>query len=232
MIRRRSCITIINQNFTDFIKFYKIKRRRLFRSALNYKKYFTLRTKFKRRHLRKLKHGRNFLIYYNVLKYWTDDYRITKRWVRFQYYNRFFLNNSIVTNDNQWVRHQEKTFPQLDQLVVASITTKFLRALRNDSFKFVSLSYKGTNHVHAFYPSSNMLPQSSITEIISIYDLQTFANNVVAFSDNDEIDDFDLIDDYLFFVVFSQIIEIYKILIFLLYASNFKNLNIYVFKLF
>lgn len=213
MIRRSSSIENLNKSFASFENFVKIRRIKLFRSALNFKKFFTLRTRFKRRQIMRLKHVRNWLIYLNIIKYWTDEYRISKRYVRFQYKNRFFINNSIIIYGNRAIRHQGRIIHSQDQWVSSSLTAKFLRKNSYKYFSFLLSSYKGVNHLHAFYPTKEIISDLCTTPAVSIFDLHVFSKNVIEKTDKDDLEnDYDIIDDFLINSTIANIIEIYKIL--------------------
>ena len=100
MIRRWSCLIDLNNNFHVYNSFLKTHKISVFKSSVNFKRFTFKYTKFKRKSLIRLKHRSNWLIYTNVLKLWIKDYLFNKNYLRYQYFNKIFLNNSFFYNFN------------------------------------------------------------------------------------------------------------------------------------
>ncbi len=100
MIRRWSCIIDITLNFNILSQFKKTHKIALFKSSVNFKRFAFKVTKFKRRALMRLKHRSSFLIYNNIFKYWVKDFMFNKLYLKYQFFNRIFVNNFFFYNFN------------------------------------------------------------------------------------------------------------------------------------
>ena len=100
MIRRWSCVINITNNFNNFPYFSKSHKISLFKSSVNFKKFTFKFTKFKRKALTRLKHKSLFLIYTNILKFWVRDFMFNKLYLKYQFFNKIFLNNFLFYNFN------------------------------------------------------------------------------------------------------------------------------------
>lgn len=100
MIRRWSCLININTDFKTFNQFSKTHKIFLFKSSVNFKRFTFKITKFKRKSLIRMKHRSLFLIYTNILKYWVKDFMFNKLYLKYQFFNKIFINNFFFYNFN------------------------------------------------------------------------------------------------------------------------------------
>jgi len=108
MIRRWSCLININTDFKTFNQFSKTHKIFLFKSSVNFKRFTFKITKFKRKSLIRMKHRSLFLIYTNILKYWVKDFMFNKLYLKYQFFNKIFINNFFFYNFNFIIMFNDK----------------------------------------------------------------------------------------------------------------------------
>lgn len=219
MIRRRSCINNIRYDINISQKFSDLRRKKIFRNSVKFKRYHFKGTKFKRRHIRKLRHNAIWPLHYNVFKYWTDDIRFVKQYARFQYHHRFFHNNSILIHGNTWAARRNHVFIINSEWVSSSMTKK-LFLTRKALYEKNSTIFQLSNH-YTFTSYQSEIIEGDIvdTPLLSIYDNQTFVNN-----NEKQISLFDIFQENFFFnfITINQLSEFYKILTILWYLQIIK----------
>ena len=125
MVRRWSCINLYNIDMKLFLQFHVFRRLFIFRNSLKFKRFWNEGTRFKRLRMMRLKHRHNWLVYLNIFKYWIQDIQFARHHTRFQYFNRFFVNNYIIFDGNYLKRQKLKLFTPQDQWVSAALTRRF-----------------------------------------------------------------------------------------------------------
>lgn len=229
MVRRWSCINNYNIDMNLFLKFHVFRRLTIFRNSLKFKRFWNEGTRFKRLRMMRLRHRHNWLVYLNIIKYWVQDVQFTKHHSRFQYFNYFFINNYIIFDGNYIKRQKLKLFMMQDQWVSAALTRRFFSSLGQFKNSRMLCSYPNANHVHAFFPADEIIPNIITLPVVAIFDLVAYGLN----SDLEHEDDFETLTALLFTISCQQHIEIYKILSLLFYFKLFnKYLCFYVFFLF
>ena len=196
-----------------FTTFNVHRRLKIFRGAVKFKRFWNEGTKFKRICLMRLHHRNNWLIYLNVFKYWVQDLQFSRHYVRFQFFNRFFVNNYIIFDGDYIKRQKLKLFLRQDQWVSSSLTRRFFYALNTLGNASIMSSYQSANHVHAFFPHDELEPNLITLPVFSVFDLQIFGLN----SDVSYEDEFLDLSSLFFMIAVQQQLEIYKILTFLLH---------------
>jgi hypothetical protein len=133
MIRRWSCIIDITLNFNTLSQFKKTHKIALFKSSVNFKRFAFKVTKFKRRALMRLKHRSSFLIYNNIFKYWVKDFMFNKLYLKYQFFNRIFVNNFFFYNFNYIKKKNELFFYNFNFIFTTLNNKKFFYFSHNKS---------------------------------------------------------------------------------------------------
>lgn len=133
MIRRWSCVINITNNFNNFNNFNKLHKIALFKSSVNFKRFSFKITKFKRRSLMRLKHRSSFLIYTNIFKYWVKDFMFNKLYLKYQFFNKIFINNFFFYNFNFIKSKSELFFYNFNFIFTTLNNKKFLYFLNKKS---------------------------------------------------------------------------------------------------
>lgn len=123
MIRRWSCVINITNNFSNFTQFNKLHKITLFKSSVNFKRFSFKITKFKRRSLMRLKHRSSFLIYTNIFKYWVKDFMFNKLYLKYQFFNKIFINNFFFYNFN-FIKNKSESFFYNFNFIFTTLTNK------------------------------------------------------------------------------------------------------------
>ena len=220
MVRRWSCLIELNNNFDNFNYFSKNHKINLFKSSVNYKRFTFKFTKFKRKSLIRLKHRSNWLIYTNVIKFWVKDYMFNKHYLRYQFYNKIFINNFYFYNFNFIKNRNENYFY---------------------NFNFIFSTF--TNTKYSYFFGKNIILKNSPTTVAWFLNTPVFNNSVIPiyntwndifynFESNKSSDNIleDIFDTF-FSIFLKKNVEVRKILILLYYKNiiNFKKLNNFVF---
>jgi len=108
MVRRWSRINEFNFSLKNKKLFFfkKSSKSRMFKLTVSTRKFFKKYTKFRRKAFNRLRHRSNWLVYSNVLKFWSCDYLNTKTFskktwfINSQKFNFIIFNWSSVKNLN------------------------------------------------------------------------------------------------------------------------------------
>lgn len=108
MVRRWSRINEFNFSLKNkkLFSFKKSSKSRMFKLTVSTRKFFKKYTKFRRKAFNRLRHKSNWLIYSNVLKFWSHDYLNTKTFakktwlINSQKFSFIIFNWSSVKNLN------------------------------------------------------------------------------------------------------------------------------------
>ena len=217
MVRRWSRLKTLNMPLNNFLVFNETKRIFLFKTSVSLKRYNVGITKFKRKSVARRKHYSNWFVYLNTLSKWTNDFRIQKQLIKFQYFNKILLTNAFSYN----FTHVRPGF-----LLENNEFTQF-------SFLFTMLSKKVYSYLHPFKNFYNILKFFNIAYVFSDsndfknvppylvpvaseYDTQFFSVHY----DNNSIIDIFLLSNYL---VVGKLTEYYKIFIFFIYYCIVKR---------
>lgn len=110
MVRRWSSINTFNFSLKNKNKklffFKKSAKYRVFRVTVSVRRFFRKYTKFRRKAFNRLRHKTNWLIYSNIIKFWSYDYLNTKSFTKkiwmlnSQQFNVIIFNWSSVKNLN------------------------------------------------------------------------------------------------------------------------------------
>jgi hypothetical protein len=123
MIRRWSSLININNNFSKF-KYFSLKHKiNLFKNSVNFKRFTFKISKFKRKAFIRLKHRTNFILYTNVIKFWIKDYLFNKHYLKYQFYNKIFLNNFFFYNFN-FVKNRNENYFYNFNFYFSTLTNK------------------------------------------------------------------------------------------------------------
>lgn len=188
MIRRWSCINHINMQLS-VIQYLSVRYKlKTFRSSVNFKKYYLINTKFKRKSFVRIKHKTNFLPYLNILKYWIPDFYFCKHYFKFQFFNKFFFKNflfiNLFSNKNRlffessnflfstWVKKSYNYFSKYNLLLVKRQRLDFAWYINDSSNLTVIPKIYNTD-------DSKLTIISKITNNFLFSDLQTVLLNVV-----------------------------------------------------
>lgn len=224
MIRRWSCVISINNNFSNTNLFKKKFKINLFKASVNLKRASTNYTKFKRKALIRIKHQNNFLIYTNIIKFWIKDYLFNKNYLKFQFFNRIFLNNYSFFN-------------------TSLIKLKNNEVLNNFNFIFTNFTNKNMQYFikfkiinfFKFLPASTCFFDNYLTKVNCSLPSYRVYDNILYFNSDVTSNMFDvsIIFNDVFELLLKKITEIKKILIILIFYKikiASKMLNNFVIK--
>lgn len=201
MIRRWSCVINITHNFSTLAQFKKTHKIVLFKSSVNLKRFAFKVTKFKRRALMRLKHRSSFLIYTNIFKYWIKDFMFNKLYLKYQFFNRIFVNNFFFYNFN-FIKSKSELFFYNFNFIFTTFNNK----------KFFYFSHKKSIIKNSPLTAAWFISKPNLsTSVIPFY---TNLQNSYFSYENHSLTDFDLtnIFDLYCTLIFKKSIEIRRII--------------------
>jgi hypothetical protein len=214
MIRRWSCLINITNTFSNNKIFFLKHKINLFKTSVNFKRFTFRLTKFKRKAFIRLKHRSNFLLYTNVLKFWIKDYLFNKHYIKYQYFNKIFINNFFFYNFN-FIKNRNENFFYNFNFYFSILTNKTYFYLYNKP-----PFYNHTSLFLAWFlnnPSTN----NSIIPVYNQWDNSFFTYKTL--NTNDNFFDFTIIFNNLFDIFLKKNIEIKRIFILLFYFKILKS---------
>ncbi len=211
MVRRWSCIININNNFTNFYSLKKNFKINVFKSSVNFKKFTSSFTKFKRKSLIRIKHKSNFLIYTNIIKFWVKDFLFQKNYLKFQFFNKIFINNFFFLNIN-FIKIKNNDIFNNYNFFFSNFTNK------NNNFFFHQKSFNFFKYtpISIAYSDLNNISNDSILPIYSSHDSLLYPLKNLSIS----LFESNILFDLFFSILMKKTLEIRKILIFL-FLKNF-----------
>jgi hypothetical protein len=214
MVRRWSCLINITNNFSNNSFFFFKHKINLFKTSVNFKRFTFKLTKFKRKAFIRLKHRSNFLLYTNVLKFWIKDYLFNKHYIKYQYFNKIFINNFFFYNFN-FIKNRNENFFYNFNFYFSILTNKTRFYFYNrPSF------YSNTPLFLAWFlnnPSIN----NSVIPVYNQWDNSYFTYKIP--STLDSFFNFNIVFNNLFDIFLKKNIEIRKIFILLFYFKILKS---------
>lgn len=154
MIRRWSRIDDFN-NFHCSTFFFDIKFNvnRLIK-ILNYKRYVTGISKFKRHKLSQWKRRGNWLPYVFVIKYWVRDYNFNKKLTRSQFNDAIFLDSCYLHDFNYIKRKNPLNIFNDRNFLLNSFPRQFFfyffNKFKNKASSFFTTIFKNNNFILAY----------------------------------------------------------------------------------
>lgn len=208
MIRRWSYINQLSNNLKNFNVFEKRFKLKTFRLSVSYKKYTFKVTKFKRKSLIRFKHTGNWLIYTNVFKLWSKDYMFNKHYVKFQYFNKIFLNNFLFYDFN-FTKNRNET-------VYSNFNFFFSILSKKSYFYFFKQSFK---HIKYFSLTFAWFLEKPLINQNIVPFFNTWGNNFYLTSAA-KLNDGNLSEmfSFFFFLILIKNVELKKILILFFYT--------------
>lgn len=218
MIRRWSHINSININSLDFFFFEKQRKISIFKNSVNFKKFKYKYSKFKRKSNLRLKHGSSFLIYTNVFKTWSADYIFNKHSIKNQYLINIFPNNSFFYNFN-FIKNKNETATSSINYVFSTWSKKsyFYYFFKNHTNTF---PYFKNNNIAFVWYLKNLPSNPTIALTYTQQDSTLYPYNIQNSIDYKK--KFNFLNFFLYtnVLIFSKIIQYYKILTILVYFKN------------
>lgn len=214
MIRRWSCLNEFNLNTLNFNKFFKTHRLAIFKSSVALKRFNYKITKFKRKTLSRWKHRGNWLIYLNILKKWSEDYKFNKQTTKFQY-TKNILNNSYFLYNFDYIKKKRALFEPTEFSAIFSVLPRKNYFYYNKFFH--NFNFFKYFNIARFY-SYNLKPKTPSTILIcSEFENSLYINQLSNFSQIKSI--------FMSFYELSlnHLTEVYKILTILFYLSVIKR---------
>lgn len=220
MVRRWSHINTNNLDFKNFNKFEKRNKINIFKLSVNFKRFTFKITKFRRKSMARFKHTSNWLIYTNIIKFWSIDYLFLRHFCKIQFFNGIFINNSFIYNFN---------FSKIRNDLHSYNFNFFFSIWTKKSYQYYNLNmfkyFKNNNITFTWFNETPFL-NNSINFSYSQWDNNLYP---IKLSKND-IDLKTFNNQLLFNLYFNQIIncliEVRKILILLFFFNlNFKNVK-------
>jgi hypothetical protein len=95
------------------------------------------------------------------------------------------------------------------------LTRRFFLSIGKFKNAKILSSYPQANHVHAFFPADELIPNIVTIPVVAVFDLAVYGLN----SDLDHTDDFNVLTKLFFKISCQQHIEIYKIFIVMFYSK-------------
>lgn len=214
MIRRWSSINATNVDLLSFKKFNKLFHLYVFRASVYFKRFSIKRTKFKRKSLARWKHRSNWALYLNILKYWVSDYRFSRQTARYQFLNKIFSQSLIIYDFNQIKVRHAKVFSTISSIATVSISKKLYSYYTNRFFLQGGFINKNANRYFGFLSNDEKLEENiNIVPLNAYYDDQYFS---VSTDNTFDVND---INNLVFNVQLTAIVEIYKVLILAYYIK-------------
>ena len=176
MIRRWSCLIDINNNFDNYNFFNKNYKINLFKTSVNFKRFTYKITKFRRKSLIRIKHKSNWLIYTNILKLWVKDYSFNKHYLRYQFYNKIFVNNFFFYNFN-FIKNRSDTLFYNFNFIFSVFTNKNYSYFYKNRF----FNFKNTPSTVAWF-NNNPIFNNSVLPIYNFWDNNFYLYNSDKFS--------------------------------------------------
>lgn len=209
MVRRWSHINEVNNAFFSAARFEMRCTVNIFRNSVFYKKFVFKITKFKRKSIARLKHKSNWLIYTNVIRTWINDYTFNKHYLRFQFYNKIFVNNFFFFNFNFSKMRNESFFFNFN-FFFATWSRKSYFYYNYNAFRYI----KNSNITFGWF-TKPPVTGNSVVPVYGEWDGNFYPTNL---NKNLEFN-FDNIFDFFLTVFLQQKFEIRKILILLFYYN-------------
>ena len=214
MVRRWSCLINITNNFSNNNFFFLKHKINLFKTSVNFKRFTFKLTKFKRKAFIRLKHRSNFLLYTNVLKFWIKDYLFNKHYIKYQYFNKIFINNFFFYNFN-FIKNRNENFFYNFNFYFSILTNKTYFYFHNKS------PFYGNTSLFLAWFLNNPSINNSVIPVYNQWDDSFFTYKSTKVTDN--AFNFDIIFDNLFDIFLRKNIEIRKIFILLFYFKILKS---------
>jgi hypothetical protein len=218
MVRRWSYLNLINSTFSSEHKGLAFAHHfATFKATTYYRKSIHRITKLSRRAWSRRKHLHNWLVYQNLLANWSQDYLFFRKYSRFVMTLHLFKNSYLTYNLLVFKRSTATSFLGSEEVVVSSIIRRVIQysaRLNPVSYSFFK-NYRNVSWLYVTTPSN-------LEEVQKISDLTadtTYLTHQASYytsesSTNDSIW-LQLLINSLFINSFSQIIELYKVLVLL-----------------
>lgn len=214
MIRRWSCLINITNNFSNNNFFFLKYKINLFKTSVNFKRFTFKLTKFKRKAFIRLKHRSNFLLYTNVLKFWIKDYLFNKHYIKYQYFNKIFINNFFFYNFN-FIKNRNENFFYNFNFYFSILTNK----TRFYFYKKPSF-YVNTPLFLAWFLNNPSI-SNSVIPVYNQWDNSYFTYKTPSITDI--FFNFNIVFSDLFNIFLKKNVEIRKIFILLFYFKILKS---------
>ena len=214
MIRRWSCLINITNNFSNNNFFFLKYKINLFKTSVNFKRFTFKLTKFKRKAFIRLKHRSNFLLYTNVLKFWIKDYLFNKHYIKYQYFNKIFINNFFFYNFN-FIKNRNENFFYNFNFYFSILTNK----TRFYFYKKPSF-YVNTPLFLAWFLNNPSI-SNSVIPVYNQWDNSYFTYKTPSITDS--FFNFNIVFSDLFNIFLKKNVEIRKIFILLFYFKILKS---------
>ena len=214
MIRRWSCLINITNNFSNNNFFFLKHKINLFKTSVNFKRFNFKLTKFKRKAFIRLKHRSNFLLYTNVLKFWIKDYLFNKHYIKYQYFNKIFINNFFFYNFN-FIKNRNENFFYNFNFYFSILTNKTRFYFYNKS------SFCVNTPLFLAWFLNNPSINNSVIPVYNQWDNSYFTYKIPSITDS--FFDFNIVFNDLFDIFLKKNVEIRKIFILLFYFKILKS---------
>lgn len=218
MVRRWSYLNLINNTFSSEHKGLAFAHHfATFKATTYYRKSIHRITKLSRRAWSRRKHLHNWLVYQNLLANWSQDYLFFRKYSRFVMTLHLFKNSYLTYNLLVFKRSTATSFLGSENVVVSSIIKRVIRyssRLSPTTYSFFK-NYKNVSWLYVTTPSN-------LEEVQKVSDL-TVDTTYLAYQSNyytsgPSLGDsvwLQLLINSLFLNSFTQIVEMYKVMILL-----------------
>lgn len=232
MVRRWSCINEISNFENNFFSLFKKNKLNIFKKSVKLKRFNKKYSKMRRKSFSRIKHKRNWYLYNNVFKFWTQDYQKNKYLIKYQCLEGIFLTNFFFFHQNFFFKKKNSFF------FFDFYFNTFSKKLMN--FFFFQNTYNNNKHskISYFYfcysnitrawsknnlfETSKLIKNNNFPSSYSEWDNQLFVFNQI--SDIDTFNKLKILDNFLF--NFNFLIQKLKIIYMIFLYNSYKNINV------
>lgn len=225
MIRRWSHINLFNKTSLITRKSFFIKFFSNFKKSIRFKKYRVKLTKFTRKGWFKLKRNGNWYIYFQIFKYWLQEYKYCKMYFKFQFNHQISNYNFLSYNTTYFkVKKFAEVLPNYNNFFLLQFLTK-------KSLNYFIPFYKLKTYV-GFYFFTNILNNDRLkllfesnymTHSIGIADSTNTITTMTKVANYFDINHYELISIQLFCLTLKNVNVLYHLLIIIWVNLLFKR---------
>lgn len=216
MVRRWSYLNLINNTFSSEHKGLAFAHHfATFKATTYYRKSIHRITKLSRRAWSRRKHLHNWLVYQNLLANWSQDYLFFRKYSRFVMTLHLFKNSYLTYNLLVFKRSTATSFLGSENVVVSSIIRRVIRyssRLNHTLYSFFK-NYRGVSWLYVTTPLSLDEVQKASDLTVDTTYLSYQASYFTSETSPRDFIWLQLLVNSLFVNSFSQLIELYKVVI-------------------
>lgn len=232
MIRRWSHLNIFNNiSNQNLSKLYKKSKLVLFKANVKYKHFRKFKLLFKttkRRAYRHLKHRSTFLVFSNIFKFWTIDYKNYINISKFEYTFNIYSFNYLIYNSN-FLKNNNPDLHYNTNFLFSSLTIRrnamLLPIQKNFNIKYKELSTKN-NSISLIWHNETKddLTWLNETNLYFLLFINFDSQYVPASYDITKLNfNYQIIFSTLFLIFLKKIFSYYSLFVFFFYTKTSFN---------